>query len=474
MFAYGIPMHAFDYDKIGNKIVVREARKGEKFMALDGKTHTAYGGEIIFDNGKGEIIDLPGIMGTKNSIVTQETKNVLLVMEHMDPLKIREASLRHAQRTNAATLNEKDPDPNAIDQALELALQFFESRVGAKVDSRVFDWYPTPRKTHELKVQKKQIDNLLGVEIPKNEMTKILESLDFKIKWSDETAQIVVPTSRVQDVSIPEDIAEEIARIYGYFNLPSNLPEGKIPDEPREQKFTFERKVKNLLKGFGGVEVYTLSMVSRSQAGDNALKIKNPLGEEGSYMRTSLVPSLIEAAQSNTQEKDSFHMFEIANVYIPQKKNLPHEKMMLGGIFTHTNYRNAKGVIEALFEELNIKDIPTLQKRNNYFVYEYEMEYIMKNSREYRKFTPPSKYPPQVEDITIIMKSTVNVQEVLDTISKSSPLIVEVTLKDMYEDSYTYRIFYQDTQKTLTDTDVTKARKEVVKKLKDLKLTIKE
>ncbi len=466
MFAYGIPMHAFDCDKLGKKIVVREAHKGESFKTLDDRHHKALGGEIVFDNGAGEIVDIPGVMGTANSAVTQETKNVLLVMEHMDPLKVRETSLKHELRTHAATLNEKDPDPNEISKALELALIFFDHPYAkATIASEIFDWYPNPRKSESITVSKEKILKSLGVEISTDEILKILTSLEFKTVTKKDTLIVTPPTYRAADITIPEDVIEEIARLYGYFNLPSNLPEGKIPTEARDPQYAFEYKIKNILKGFGGIEVLTLSMVSKEMADNTAPKIKNPLGAEGEYMRSHIVPSLLLAAQGNTQEKESFHLFEVANTYKTQGKKLSLEESKLAGIFAHTDYRHAKGVVEALFEMLHIEKLsPTLTKQGNYFVYEFSIMELLKAHSEHTEYTPVPQYPSQIEDVTLLLED-IKVGDVIQKIKETSKLVSEVKFLNSYEESSSFRISYQSSEKTLTDSEVTEVRKEILKTL---------
>ncbi len=464
MFALGIPMHAFDYDKLGKTIIVREAKKHEKFVTLDDKSHTAEGGEVVFDNGAGEIIDLPGVMGTKNSMVTSATKSILLVLEHIDHHKVRSASLKHEERTNAAILNEKNPDPNEIDSALQFALFLFEKYAKGHVASKVFNWYPKPRTEHTIRVNKDEIDTMLGVSLSKKDISNILESLQFKTKWNEAAITVVVPTSRVQDVTIPEDIIEEIARIYGYFRLPSVIPEGFV-NEARNKQFDFEMKIKRLLAGWGGNEVYTLSLVSKAMAGEKAMKLKNPLGGDGEYMRTELTASLVEATKVNKHESLPFHLFEISNVYIPQNKKLPVEDTHLAGIFVNTDYRHAKGVIEALFEVLNIKKIePKLMRLGKNFVYEYRVEDLLSAHAEHTKYRAIPLFPPQIEDFTLLTNDT-KIGEVISVIKSTHEHISAVQFIGNFENKASFRVTYQDPNKTLTDSEVSKIRAEILKNL---------
>lgn len=473
MFLYGVPLHAFDADLLGDTIIVRNAKKGEKFTTLDDRTHTANGSEIVFVNKKGEIIDLPGVMGAKNTSVTDKTKNILLVSEHMNPLAVREASLSHELRTHAATINEKDPDPNAIPQAFAHALELFKEYTKAKHDTEIYDWYKEKRVEQKVNISLSQITTLLGVELKPQDISRMLENLGFAVSWKKDTATITVPTWRVTDVVNTEDIVEEIARMYGYFKLPSVLPASAIPTEPRDPQFAFEDKIRTTLKGFGGYEVYTLSFVSQKMAEENALKVRNPLGGDGEYMRTKLIPSLKQAAQENTHTKSPFHLFELANVYLSQGKKLPNEQMHVAGVFAHTDYRQAKGIVEALFEELHCDIEPTLTKEGDLFFYEYSIEELSKHSKPHKQFEPISKYPSQIEDMTVVMKKDTKTKDVMDAIAKVSTLVKSIELADMYEDAYTFRIHYHDNERTLTDEDITSIRAEVLSAVKALKLSVK-
>ncbi len=475
MFALGTPLHAFDYDKLtSKKIVVREAKKGEKVTTLDGVARTMKGGEVVFDDGTGTLIDLPGIMGAENTKVDSNTKNIFLLSEHIDPLRIREASLTHELRTHAAVLNEKNVDPESIPTALAYAIELFKEHTGAEVGSSIFDWYPKPIKVTPIKTSHTFINDLLGITLPKADIQRILNDLGFVAKWTGEELSAVAPSYRAHEVTRSEDIVEEIARIYGYFKLPSILPAGMIPDESRDAQFPFEMKIKNTLRGFGGVEIYTLSMVSKQMAEEGALRIKNPLGTDGEYMRTTLVPSLIQAALDNVHEKEAFHLFELSNVYLPQGKKLPVEQMRLAGVFANTEFRAAKGILEALFYELNINEQPKLIKSGNVFTYEYVVTDLQTKAQASRKFTPIPKFPAQIEDMTVVMEENTTVDQVMNIIKEKSTNITNVELKDMYEDAYTFRIHYQNMEKTLTNEEVTAIRNQIISSLKkDLKVSVK-
>lgn len=480
MWALGHPIHAFDYDRLTNKkIVVREAKKGEHLISLDGKNHTLHGGEVIFDDGTGQIIDLPGIMGTKNSVVDEKTKNILLWIESIDPIRVRKASMRHGIRTQAAKLNEKNVDPELAKTALLFAIKLYEKIVGAKQISDIVDVYPKPYKEKAVIVSKEFLTKRIGIEIPRVDIDKYLTALGFMPSWKGDELRVGIPSHRAGDVSIPEDIVEEVARIYGYRNIPSKIMDGEVPEPPSGLSFLLESKIRDLLFAASANEVYTLPLVAESEA-PNGLKIKNPLGDDTSVLRTSLLPSLQGAVKDNSFETEKFHLYEIANVYIPKKGNLPDEKLMLAGIFSGYDYREAKGVLEMLIAHLGIKWDFKIADQTKFVAgqalyssklnaafgvlptgdiyYEIPILKLMLNYQPTRSYKPLAKYPAQHEDLTLILPEKTRVADVITVAKKASEWVAEVTLKDIYKDAYTFSISYQSTSKTLDNKEVESIR----------------
>ncbi|MFV1917531.1 MAG: phenylalanine--tRNA ligase subunit beta [Patescibacteria group bacterium] len=493
MWEIGHPIHVFDYDRISSKkIIIREAKKGEVLITLDGAKYVLHGGEVVFDDGKGEIIDLPGIMGTANTVVTPSTKNVLLWIESIDPIKIRRASIGLNIRSQAAILNEKGVDPELGLPAILRAVSLFKKVTGAEVTSNLVDIYPSPYSTNKVKTTKDFINTRLGIDLTKNQIKKTLDGLKFGSSWVGDNLIVEVPSFRAHDITIQEDVVEEVARIYGYHNLPSELMAGLLPEKLLDSPFDFETKIRQIIKGWGGIEVYTSSLVSKDYIEGNALKLKNPLGSDSEYLRTSLMPSLIGAANQNAGEKDSFHLFELASVYIPRRGNLPEEKMMLAGILKGLSYRRAKGIVESLLEDLNInasyeaedsahfvtsKRVKILSgniylgqfgalEGDNLTYYEFDSEVLRKTSSPFTTYQPNPKYPAQIEDLTLVLPDKTKVGEVIASIKSVSKLIQNVALSDIYQDSYTLRLWYQHPGKTLTDSEVEEIRKNILKEVK--------
>jgi len=462
MLSIGHPSHVFDYDKIkDHTIIVRESKKGEKIVTLDNKIYTLPGGDVVFVNKDNKIIDLPGIMGTKNSVVSETTKRVLFFLDNNNKVRIRKTSMSLAIRTMAATLNEKGVSAELIPDALSLGASLFEKICKAKIASRVFDVYPKTYKTKIVYTTKDFIERLLGISIDKNTVIKLLTALEFEPKWKSDVLEVKVPAFRADDIELPEDIVEEIARIYGYHNLPSEIMAGELAKPRFDTTFKFEETVRESLKNLGGAEVLTYSLVSKEMAGEGALKLKNPLGKDTEYLRTTLKSSLISALKENSGIDTSYHLFEIANIYLPKKNDLPQEKMMLGGVLVNYAYRNAKGVLEAFFKDLNIKKEVSFQEvSGNIYYYEFEILELMDKVKP-KTFKPVPKYPPQVEDMTIEIPEGKYVGEVIQLIKQADKLVQSVELVDVFDRKFTFRISYLHSEKTLSDKEVERVRRKI-------------
>lgn len=496
MHELGQPLHTFDYDKIiGHKMILRASRAGEKITTLDNKEYALPGGDIVIEDGEGRLIDLAGIMGGKLSAVDEKTKNVLLFVQTYNPAAIRQTSMALAKRSEAASLFEKGLDPELVEVTIRRAIDLFIKLCKGRPVKEILDIYPSPYKGKTVNIDVEFINELLGVKIPKKEIINILESLGFGVS-GENTLSVSVPPFRSNDIEIPEDIVEEVARLYGYHNLSSAIMSGALPEPPENSPFDFEIRLKEVLKGWGGVEVYTLSLVSKekvSLAGTSAwaLKLKNPLGSDSAYLRQSLCPSLVDAALQNP-DHEPIHLFEMANVYLPVRAHLPEEKMMLAGIFANYDYRQAKGVVEALLDEINAdvylesenargflpnQRLAIKHKKNvlgqfgvleeSRLIYcEFDVELLRAGCLSASSYTPIPKHPAQIEDLSLVFPSRTRIGDVIETIKKADRQIVSLELVDIYKDTRTLRVAYQNLNKTLTDKEVKRIRNKILEKIK--------
>src|SRR3989344_5721569 len=491
----GHPMHVFDLDRLTNrKIIVRESKKGEKVVTLDGKGYELPGGDIVADDGTGKIVDLLGVMGTESSVVVDSTKRILLFVDNNDPSRIRKTSMSLALRTEAATLNEKSVDSELGMDAILRGVELLKEIAGAKVISEIVDIYPNKPKTTFISTSEQKINSIIGADIPLKTVTKILEDLGFETQANDSNIKVKVSSWRLNDVQIEEDLTEDIVRIYGYHKIPSTIPafETGEPYNLTNSQFYWEKKVKDALKYFGFTEIYTYSMVSESLleiATENALTIRNPLDEEHVYMRTTLVPGILSAAREN-KGREELKLFELANVYIKKPKSLPDEKLKLAGIYKKPNasFLELKGVVESLLGELGISEFqfkPTEsgaygaavyvdkdllgeieQLEEDLIDFEFDFETILKHATLKKIYKPISKFPQSIEDLRFEIDETIPYEKIVKRIKEQSDLIKEVSLLDVYQNKKTLRIVYQSYERNLSNEDLTDTREKITSALK--------
>jgi len=497
MLELGQPMHTFDYDKIKKaKMILRESKAGEKIITLDGQKRLLPAKTIIIEDGEGRIIDLCGIMGGQNSEVDKNTKRVLLFVQTYEPAKIRQTCQKLAFRTEAAQRFERGVDPEGVIPAIKKAATMFKNSAGAKVASQLIDIYSAPQQIKKVKISQEKINQLIGIDIKLTEAKKILEGLGFRVKLDAKRyiLEAAVPHWRYDDISIPEDLVEEIARIYGYHQLPNFLP----PIPPLEpfsgSSFEYEKQIKQILKFWGFIETTNYSMTSSH----SCLEIANPLSKDLVYMRSSLVPSLLEVMAENENE-EKIKIFELSHVYIPQASNkLPKENLRLAGIIKGEKFFQAKGFVEAILSELGIVEanFKSCQPKNSIFhpsrtaqiivknqklgyvgetkniknrvaFFDLDFDALVKQATKVKKYTPLPKHPAIIEDLTFVVPEKRQISELIQLIKSASLMIQSVELIDTYENSRTFQITYQDPKRNLTRKEVEKIRKKIIKQIKE-------
>lgn len=489
----GHPCHAFDYDKLmsfGGMIIIKQATAGKKFTTLDGIEYTTVGGEVVFENDMGAIIDLPGIKGTANTSINDKTKNVLLWLEDTDAKKIRFGSMTHAIRTVAAQLNEKNVDPELARPVLDEGIKLFQELTQAQVASPIYDDFPDQKKPTVVKVKLSRITEYLGVELPLNKIDKILTDLGCEVELKNQQLLVTPPSFR-PDIEIAADVIEEIARIYGYHNLPSVLMPTAIPThKPTDTNFFLENRIKRFLANIGWQELYAYSMVSAEIAEQSGytlpehLKIQNPLTDDRVYMRRSLIPSLEEVIAQNSQ-RAQLSLFEIANTYAPQKNALPTEELSLSMVSTRA-LREVKGDLEALLRQFFIEDtdvimvaqegiiqafsskkkhldIGTLQVlANEHIAISISIRALLSIAQTHPKYIPLPKTSEIIEDLTFTLPAQTALGPVLESMKRISPFLRSVTLKSIYGQNFSFTLSYCNPTENLTDKDVTPLRQKIV------------
>ena len=280
MITLGQPIHMFDYDKINDKLmIVRESKKDEKLITLDEKEIILPGGDVVIEDGSGNLIDLCGIMGGLNSAITPQTKRIVLFVQTYSKSRIRKTTMATGQRTIASTFFEKGLDEERVEATTVTAAQLIEKYCGGKVASRIQDIFPTPYKGTVIKIKRDKFEKLIGIKMEPKIIKQILLNLGFLVKENNNNLFVTVPSHRKYDVIIEEDLIEEVARIYGYHNIPSILQSIAYIDQSKEMEniFIFQNKIKLLLKHLGLNEVVNYSMISKSMIQDSGLKIDDHL-----------------------------------------------------------------------------------------------------------------------------------------------------------------------------------------------------
>lgn len=501
MRVIGHPSHVFDFDRLNTKrLLIRQAKKDEIITTLDEKIYTLLGNEIIATNDKDIIVDLLGIMGISNSVVTEKTKRIMFFIDNNKPQYIREASMNLGIRTEAAILNEKNIDPNTAMDAMLFGISLFEEIASGKQISEILDIYPNKVASKKIKVSLEKINKIVGVDIKKEKSCEILQSLGFEVKLENNSIFVTVPSQRLNDIEIEEDIIEEIARVYGYENLPSILPPLANKSYSFVNNFYWEKRVKEALKYWGFNECYTYSFVSEDMyegPTNEAIAVNNPLTEDFTYMRNSLIPSLLKVVSEN-KKRDEIKIFELANVYLRKENKLPEEILTLSAVIKKksVSFYEIKGLIEQLLFDLGIKNIIFKSSEKNAIgsslyinkihfgeieildndLIDFELNFNtilnhVTSKKEYKSF---AKYPPIIEDLSVVIDSKISTENIIEKIKSQSKLITDVSLNDTYLATRTFRVIYQDLEKNLTKDDVAKIRDKIITMLeKDFKAQIK-
>ena len=525
MLELGQPLHAFDLDDIKyNKMTVKMAEEGEKFTTLDGVERTLTSDMLVIGN-QDKTLDLAGIMGGENSEIKDTTTSIFIEGASFAKENIRATSKKLGLRTEASSRFEKGIDINLAEEAVNRACQLIEELGCGTVLNGMLDYYPQKEEVQKVTVNPVRINKLLGVNVPMDQFINILESLEFKCNLvSSEVLELEVPTFRL-DITEDADILEEIARIYGYDNIPSASLEGNATAGVKTEKQKFIDNVKSNSIACGLNEILTYSFVSprgvdkiNLPADDekrNFVKIMNPLGEETSVMRTTLIPNMLDVISTNISHKvEEVSAFECGNTFIPQE-GLPIEtkKYCVGMYGKEVDFFVLKGVIESVLNNVGLKGYEIEPETTNLtfhpgrcakivynniyigtfgelhpdvienynlgqrvYVAEINIDTVFENLNLTKSYNPLSKYPSTSRDIALIVKDEVFVKQIEDIIKANGEDLVEsYKLFDVYKGaqieeghkSIAYSITYRSKDKTLTDEDVAKVHEKILSELSE-------
>ena len=508
MVELGQPSHVFNYDAIGQHTMkMRESRNGEKLMTLDEKEIVLPGGDIIIEDGDGKLIDLCGIMGGYSSRFVPDAKRIVFFTQNYDKVRIRRTTMKTGQRTVAASYFEKGIDSERAQTALVAGVELLIQYAKAIPASVVYDIYPAPYTSRALSFSLQEMNSKIGVTIPRQKIMDILTALDFKPREEGENVLVQIPSYRANDMSIVEDIVEEVARIYGYFAIPSVLQPMKYVSQPleTEQLFSYQKTIKTYLKHLGMNEVMNYSACSPNLLKAFALDenrhlhITNSISEDIKFLRMSLIPSLVQNIKQNEGFYNEIRIFEIAKTYIPTDK-LPEEKFKIG-IAVNTSYEDLKGIIDGLCSELNIETIQ-FEKGNNQFFVEGAQGTVLKGKTNIgaygqirpefvqgmnlksatfaaeidfslliseARLMPMYKAFSQYATITLDLTTahTKPFAEMKRLALQSAKHLVSVSAKDTYKDTLTLRFVFTDPSRNLTEKEALAELEEIKKIYED-------
>lgn len=527
MLEYGEPLHAFDLEKLnGKKIIVRQAIEGEKLTTLDGEERILDTNDIVIADAK-DPIGLAGVMGGLDSEITDDTKIVLLEGANFNSRNIRLTSKKFGLRSEASTRFEKGLDPSLGEIAVERVCQLIEEIGAGTVVKNHIDVYNKKAEPKTITLRPERANMLLGVDIPVEEMLKSLNGLGLKSSFDGKLIHSQIPTYRL-DINIEADLIEEVGRLYGFHNIESKPLLGALTRGTKPYKMTIEDRVKTILQGLGMNEVMTYSFISPKaydkinlNADDllrKYIRLINPLGEDYSTMRTTLIPNMLDLLARNYNKGiESMYAFEVGNTFIPKSlpiTELPEEiKKLSLGLYGESDFYELKDIVENALSRLGIKNLqyervetnPTFHPGRtaqifykgqsigiigeihplvleNYdiktraYIGELDFEKIVDFTNLDVKYSPLPKYPAMTRDIALVVKEDVMVGDIEKIIQKHGSGILEsVKLFDIYRGnqvqeglkSVAYSIIYRSHDKTLTDEEVNEVQDKIVKDLED-------
>ncbi|HVP76517.1 MAG TPA: phenylalanine--tRNA ligase subunit beta [Thermodesulfobacteriota bacterium] len=539
MMEYGQPLHAFDFAFLEEgRIVVRRAKDGEEFVTLDGVKRILEGEMLMICDGV-KPVAIAGVMGGLNSEIKDDTTDVLLESAYFDPAGNRRTSKKLGLETEAAYRFGRGIDYGGCVAAANRAAQLIQEWAGGRVVEGVVDAYPAPIRPKPIRLRTKRIHQILGTEVPTKEAWSYLENLELEVWEEKEDVLVVVPATFRGDLEREIDLIEEVARLNGYDRIPITLPTGPPSSEKRSKEFLVERKTVNLLNFHGYNEVINYSFTSPAFADRirlppddprrQTLRILNPLAEDLSVMRTTLIPGLMETVQFNLFRKNSnLKLFELKKVFLPQEgERLPREVKFLAGVALGfdrgphwtsprrpVDFYDIKGCVEDLLDNLQIKgatfskvdDVPYLhpgkaskvvldhevlgvlgeahpqvvghyEVQGPVYLFEIDFSIMVKWAGEGRRFQPLPRFPAVYRDLSVVVDKDLEVSRVVETIRTfDQPFVEEVTVFDIYQGppipggkkGVSYRIRYQANDRTLTDEEVNRYHENLLSRLREV------
>lgn len=532
MEEYGQPMHAYDLSTIaGNKIIVRRANDGETFETLDGQERNLDSEMLMICDGE-KPVGIAGIMGGENSKITDDVKDMLFEAACFDGTNIRLSSKRVGLRTDASGKFEKGLDPNNAEDAINRACQLIEELGAGEVVAGMVDVYPEKKQEHTIKFAPDYVNSLIGFDLTEEQMVSYFPALE--LEYDADTKTITVPTFR-QDLVGMCDIAEEIARFYGYANIPTTLPSGAATAGKLSYKLRIDEIARSVALycgfsqgmsySFESPKVYDKLLLPADSELRNSITISNPLGEDFSVMRTTPLDGMLTSLATNYNRRNKdVRLFEMGNVYLPKElplKELPDERMQFTlGFYGYGDFFTMKGVVEEFLDQVGMNKKVNYDANSgktflhpgrqanivydgtvigylgevhpavcdNYdmktraYVAVIDMPYVYEMSSFDKKYEGIAKFPAVTRDISMVVPKDILVGQIEAVIEQRGGKILEsYSLFDIYEGdqiekgfkSVAYSIVFRAKDRTLEESDVSSAMKKILNGLESLGIQLR-
>ncbi|MCI5860646.1 MAG: phenylalanine--tRNA ligase subunit beta [Blautia sp.] len=533
MEEYGQPMHAFDYDKLaGHEIVVRRAEANEKFVTLDGQERTMDENVLMICDGE-KAVGIAGIMGGENSMITDEVKTMLFEAACFDGTNIRLSSKRIGLRTDASGKFEKGLDPNNAEAAINRACQLIEELGAGEVVGGMVDVYTKKKEPVRIPFQPERINALLGTDVSEEDMLAYFKKID--LAYDAEKREIIAPTFR-HDLFRMADLAEEVARFYGYDNIPTTLPRG----EATLGKLPFETRIEGIARdvaefsgfseamnySFESPKVFDKLLIPADSELRKTVVISNPLGEDFSVMRTLPLHGMLSSLAFNYNHRNkNVRLYELAKVYLPKSlplTELPDERVQFTlGMYGEGDFYVMKGVVEEFFSKAGIRGKLSYdpkagktflhpgrqaniiyhgevmgylgeihpQVADNYgigdkaYVAVLDMPVVVKYADFDRKFTGIARFPAVTRDLSMVVPHEILAGDIEDMIIQRGGKILEsYQLFDVYEGSQikagyksmAYSVVFRAKDKTLEENEINTAMKKILNGLSSMGIELRQ
>ncbi len=538
MMELGQPLHAFDYHRLDeHRIVVRRAQPNETFVTLDGQRHRL-GRDMLLICDATRGVALAGIMGGLNSEITSETHTVLIESAYFQPTGTRRTAKTLGLSTESSYRFERGVDPEGVVTALDRAAQLMVELGEGELATGRLDVYPLPVKRESIKLRLSKTNRFLGTNFSREKISKHLESIQLKISSAEEDFLVVEPPSFRADLTREVDLMEEVARLAGYDLIPSASPLARLASAKRAEDQVIRQYTKETLASLGFCEIVSYSFINpqtidllRIEDEDRRrelLPLRNPLSEDQSVMRTSLIPNILETAVRNQRQNNfDLKLFELSKVFFPMEgEELPEERFNLCALLSglrrppgwnepgqFVDFFDVKGAVEALFMRLGIGDLRWSAKstapylnpeaaarikaadqylgdlgeihpavlesfdlKGPVYLFDLDFDLLMKKTVPVKQFQSLPRFPAINRDLAIVVSDSVAAQDLLDYLEEHRPRYAErITLFDQYRGaqvgndrrSLAFRITYRSGERSLTDLEVNELHKELSQKVVD-------